>query len=157
MDYAALRAAYAALSPAPASLADAAATLNTQTRTSMLPVAPVPVASVHGVLLLAPSLDWQRIETLAATPYSAGWPASPAQADMLVAAARNAVTLATSQVTAIQPADWGGFLASLSVLSQAGAVSAASLAAVQALAVFAQPAWSPALTVGDLQTALAQP
>ncbi len=152
--YAQIKAAYQALSPAPATLADAAATLNAQTATSTTPLASVPVAAVHGVLLLSQTYDWAKIETQAGLPYSAGWPSTPAAGDGLIAAAKNAVTLATSQVTMVQPADWSAFLASLSALQSAGVVSAASLSAVEALATYTQPAWSPALTVGDLQTAL---
>lgn len=155
-----IAAAYWALTPTPSNpptMTEVEANvkvLNAQTTTSTTPLASVPVAAVHGVLLLSATYDWAKIETQAAQAYSTGWPSNPNAGDGLIAAAKNAVTLATSQVTAVQPADWPAFLASLQALQSAGVVSTESLAAVEALATYTQPVWSPPLTVGDLQTAL---
>ena len=152
-DYAAIKAADAALGIA--DLTEAAAALNAQVTTATVPLASIPVAAIHGVLMLASTADWLRVEARAALSFSAGFPGSPAASDAPIAAAKLAVLLAASQVTEIQPVKWSGFLAQLAQLVAAGDVSAASQAEIEALAVYAQPAWQPPVTAGDVQTARA--
>ncbi|HTJ88882.1 MAG TPA: hypothetical protein VL356_01700 [Acidocella sp.] len=152
--YATVKAADAALSPAVADPGAAAAALNAQTTTQAVPVS---IATLHGILMLASTSDWDRITVRSAAAYSSGWPANPATTDAAIAAAKLAVSLAGSKVDSVSVADWPGFLAPLQVLQTAGDVSAASYTAIAALGSVTAATWQPALTAGDIQTARAQP
>ena len=153
----AVKAAYLALSPAPATDDAALAALNAQTDTSTVPIADVPIAAIHGILLLSVTADWERIEGASAQALSATWETAPTTQDQITLAAKSALALPTSQITAIQPSDWASFVADLTVLEQGGVISSASLSAIQGLAVFIAPHWSRTITEGDLQSAKAQP
>lgn len=153
--YAQLKAAYLALSPAPADDTAAAAALNAQTAT--MATQNVPVSAIHGVLLLSATGDWLRIAARAQQSYSSGYPASPIAGDMAINAAKLAIELAGSKVDAVMAASWPAFSAFLGVLASTGDISAASQASIAALANPTVPAWQPAITPGDLQTARAQP
>jgi len=137
----------------PSDLVGIATMLNSQTQTLAQPAAPVSVAAVHGILMLAPTADWLRIEARAALPFSAGFPASPVESDAAIAAAKLAITLTSSKVEVIDPAAWAGFEAQIGVLVASGDISAASQSAIAALAPLVVPAWQPALHAGDIQIA----
>lgn len=156
-DYQAIKAADAALTPQVADPGAAAATLNAQTATLAQPATAVSVATIHGILLLAATGDWLKVDAMSGQAYSSGYPASPTANDLGINAAKLAITLAGSKVDVVDPSDWAGFLAQLQALVTAGAVAQATYNQIAALGVMTAPIWQPPVTAGDVQTARAQP
>lgn len=152
--YEQLKTAVNALSPAMANLTDAATRINAQTTTASSLAS---VADMHGILMLSSTSDWVRIEQRAAQSLSSGWPGSPVAADAPIAVAKAAVSLVSSQVTQVQATDWANFTTALGVLVTSGDISAASHTAIGSLGTATVPMWSPPVSTGDIQTALAQP
>ncbi len=150
-----LKAAYSALSPTPASLEAAATALNAQTTTVTVPV---PIASVAAYLGLVGKLG--AIEAFAKTPPSG----ASAQA---VAAAQGLWEMIQSPA-AFPPFDMPNPTVAASVEAMLAAlvspgtgvtapINSTDQANILALAQQTVPVWQPALKVGDIQTALAQP
>jgi len=150
-----LKVAYQALSPVPASYEAAAATLNAQTTTVTVPV---PIASVAAYLGLVGKLG--AIEAFAKTPPSG----ASAQA---VAAAQGLWEMIQSPAS-FPPFDMPNPTVAASVEAMLAAlvspgtgvtapINSTDQANILALAQQTVPVWQPALKVGDIQTALAQP
>ena len=152
--YAALKGALATLSPAPAQgdFAGAATALNAQTKT-----AAGQAFTVHAAKLVAQTsgnMSWarilQRAEATAAIP-----PATAA--DGAILAARTIASMDDAQMVDPSSAGYSAWQAGLSALQAVGDLTAADVAAINALASVTAPAWNPPVTAGDVQTAEAQP
>jgi hypothetical protein len=150
--YASLKAAIAALSPMPASPDQIAAAVNAQT---IAATADVMCADVEKVVV--PTGEFFAIyQTSLKTP-SGQTPAT--QTDQVIAAAW-AFYRMLNQWTTIQTSNaavLAAVRAGLTGLQSAGLLSAASVAAIDALWTANAPVWVPAVTAGDVQTAEAQP
>lgn len=149
MDYTALKAELA--KAAYVGMADAQIVAALAAQTTTVPQ-PVRVADVHGVLLLAPTGDWLRIEARSVQSYSAGYPTTPTATDQAINAAKLAVELAASKVDAITTENWSAFLAFLGTVVTAGDVASATQAAIEALATTTVPTW-PGVSVSELAAA----
>ena len=153
--YAALKAAIAALSPAPAAgdYAGAAAALNAQTVT--LTGQAFTVGAAKLVAQTSGNMSWARV--LQRAQGTATVPPATTM-DMAILAARTIVSMPDAQL--VNPAagsGWAAWLAGLTALQAVGDLTAADVAAIDALASVTAPAWSPPVTAGDVQTAEAQP
>jgi len=148
-----LKAAYQALSPAPASYEAAAATLNAQTTTVTVSV---PIMDVAAYLGLVGKLG--AIEAFAKTPPSG----ASAQA---VAAAQGLWEMIQSPAS-FPPFDMPNPTVAASVEAMlaalvspgtgiTGPIDSTDQATILGLATQTVPAWQPAVTAGDVQTALA--
>ena len=152
--YAALKGAIAALSPPPAlgDYAGAAAVLNAQTATLTGQAFTVHAAKI--VAQTSTNMSWarilQRAQATAAIP--------PATAtDAAILAARTVASMDDAQVVDPSSAGYAAWQAGLNALQGVGDLTTADVAAINALATVAAPAWSPPVTAGDVQTAEAQP
>ncbi|WP_428485934.1 hypothetical protein [Rhodopila sp.] len=158
--YAALKTAVAALSPVPATLDLVVAAINAQSTTLTSQTFPWSAAKL--IARQASTGDWSRIVARAR-----GTPALPpaSTADQAILAAINAVESLDSDI--IDPTNaptWAAFQAGLAALGPSGPggigsgdISAATIAAITALTTVTGPAWVPAVTAGQVQTAEAQP
>jgi hypothetical protein len=144
---------YAALKEAEAALGiddpgEAAAALNAQT---VIAVSDIATSDARAVLLL--SGEWFKVKQLAKTALN-----GTAQ-DQAVAAADicvDTMTLTTTLHTS-DDAMWATMQPMIGALQAAGVVSAASVAAWNALRMPTVPKWQPTLDAGHIQTARAQP
>lgn len=150
--YAAVKAADAALSPAIADPAAAAAALNAQTVSVVVDMA---TADARAVLLV--SGEWFGIKQLGKQSVSGTSP--PTAMDQAIAAANIAVdTLTLTTVLHVSDAPtWAKVQQLAGGLITAGVLSQASLDTWTAMRTKTQPAWTPPLSAGDLQTARNQP
>ena len=148
-----LKAAYLAISPTPASLEAAAATLNAQTTTVTVPV---PIASVAAYLGLVGKLG--AIETFATSP--------PSGASAQSVAAAQGLWEMTQSPAAFPPFDMPNAIVAASVEAMLAAlvspgtgvtapIDSTDQATILGLASQTMPVWQPAVTAGDVQTALA--
>lgn len=142
--YAALNAAVAALSPMPSDLSGQANAINAQTKTVVNPLSWKAIKTVVQI-----SLSWSKV--VLRSRLSDGSAAN--------LAAINAVE--TDDALIIDPANSGAVStvqAGLGALLAAGDITLADVSAINALfAAVAVPLWVPAVTTGDIQTALNQP
>ena len=147
-----LKAAYFALSPAPASLEAAATALNVQTTTVTVPV---PIADVAAYLGLVGKLG--GIETFAKTP--------PSGASAQSVAAAQGLWEMISSPAAFPPFDMpdatvaAAVQAMLAALVSPGTgvtapIDSTDQATILGLASQTVDVWQPAVTAGDVQTAL---
>ena len=141
--YAVIHGAYQALSPAPATLADAVAVMNAQTQPASVNV---PATAVRDYLLTTG--EWGAL-MLAIQPGST----ATQQVQGIILSLKTLVdTGATVQSSiAVVRSSVTGWLGAMQT---AGLLSAATVAALEAMWTQNVPVWSPPLTVGDLQTAL---
>ena len=148
-----LKAAYSAISPTPASLEAAATTLNAQTTTVTVPV---PIASVAAYLGLVGKLG--ALEAFATSP--------PSGASTQAVAAAQGLWEMIQSPAAFPPFDMPDATvaaeveAMLSALVSPGTgvtapIDSTDQATILGLATQTVPAWQPAVTAGDVQTALA--
>lgn len=148
-----LKAAYAALSPTPASLSAAAETLNAQT----VPVTvDVPVQSVAGYLATVGKLG--ALVAWASSPPTGASAAAVAAAVELAFALQHPQTVPVFMMTdSTVAAGVEAWLAALvtPASGMTGPIDSADQTAILALASQTVPAWQPAVTAGDVQTALA--
>jgi hypothetical protein len=151
--YAALKAALAALSPVPPDIPSQVAAINAQTIT--LTNQPFAWSVAKALARTATTGDWSRIVARARqTPTLP--PATATDAAILMAI--NAVEAEDADVMDPTNAErWATLQAGLAALQAIGDISAATVAAINALTTVTQPAWVPAVTAGDVQTAEAQP
>ena len=147
-----LKAAYQALSPAPASYEAAAATLNAQTTTVTVPV---PIADVAAYLGLVGKLG--AIETFAKSP--------PSGASAQAVAAAQGLWEMISSPAAFPPFDMPNATVGASVEAMitalvspgtgiTGPIDSTDQATILGLAAQSVPVWQPAVTAGDVQTAM---
>jgi hypothetical protein len=155
--YQQLKTAYQAISPVPANYTAAAVTLNAQTTTS----APLDLqwAAIRDVLMN--DFDWGGLVQCVQTSVGGVLPGGATQTVAIQAAAiaiRECCvwggTLNASNTTV-----WNKLTAAANLLTPGGVggISAASANAVVAMRTPTVPAWSPAVTAGDVQTAVTQP
>ena len=148
-----VKAAYTALSPAPATLAAAAATLNAQTVTTTVDV---PVQAVSGYLEAVGKLA--AIEAFATSPPSGASAAAITAAQELMFALKDPQSVPIFQMTnstiASAVTSWLAALVSPGT-GVTAPIDATDQAAILALSTPTVPVWQPAVTAGDIQTALA--
>ena len=148
-----LKAAYLALSPTPASLEAAAATLNAQTTTVTVPV---PIASVAAYLGLVGKLG--AIETFATSPPSGASAQSVAAAQGLWEMIQSPAAFPPFDMP--NPTVAAEVEAMLAALVSPGTgvtapIDSTDQATILGLASQTVSVWQPAVTAGDVQTALA--
>ncbi len=143
-----VKSAYQALSPTPASITAAAEALNAQTTTATVDVPVQSVAAYLGVSgKLASLVAW------ASAPPSGASSAAVVAAQSLVFALMHPQTFPVFAMTV--PAINSAMQGWLSDLVAAGVLASADQAAILALSTPTGPVWQPAVTAGDVQTALA--
>lgn len=138
LDYNALKAADAALNPPQADPAAAAAALNAQTITS----GPTDFSAISALNILLISGEWPKvIIRTEARPL-----------DAIVGAALSATTLLQARgiISGTDETAWAAFIAALNGLQSVGDISAASVAAIEALRTPTKPAWPVVLTDNDI-------
>ena len=148
-----LKAAYQALSPAPASYEAAAATLNAQTTTVTVSV---PIADVAAYLGLAGKLG--ALEAFAKSPPSGASAESIAAAQGLWEMISSPAAFPPFNMTDATVAS--AINAMLTALVSPGTgitgpIDSTDQATILGLASQTVPVWQPAVTAGDVQTALA--
>ena len=150
--YAALRGALAALGTLP-DVAATVAALNAQTVTVDGQAFTLHPAKI--VALTSANFSWAKIaqraqQTAAIPPVTA--------TDGAILAARTITSMSDTQtIDPSVPGSWAAWLGGLAALQAVGDLSAADVAAINALPTVTGPAWVPAVTAGDVQTAEAQP
>ncbi len=150
---AAVKAAYNALSPAPATLADAVIALNNQKTTETVDV---PVRAVSGYLEAAGKLA--AVAAFANAPPSGASAAAITAAQELMFALEHPQSVPVFEMT--NPAIASAVTSWLAALVSPGTgvtgpIDATDQAAILALSTPTVPVWQPAVTAGDIQTALA--
>lgn len=150
--YADVKTAIAALNPMPADNAGIADALNAQTHSINRDIS---VSAVQKVLV--PTGELFAVNQIAAKPLSGTNP--PTQEDQVTVAAWALSRMLDrwEVIETSQDAVWTDSLRSLNGLMAANVLTSASVNAISALRTVAAPVWDPPLTVGDIQTAKAQP
>jgi hypothetical protein len=151
--YATLKTALAALNPLPPDIPSQVAAINAQTIT--LTNQPFAWMAARLAARTAGTGDWSRV--IARSRQTPALPPATAN-DAACLAAINAVQLSDNDI--IDPtnaAEWATFQAGLTALAATGDLAAATIVAINALTTTTLPAWVPAVTAGDVQTAEAQP
>ena len=150
--YSQLKAAIGQLSPTPPDVSSIAAAINAQMQQT---AQNLQVSDIEKILVPTGEL-YAITQTAAKTPSGSS---PPTAADQVIAAAwafsrmlDRWVTIETSTSTI-----WTACSSVMSDLETAGLLSAASVTAIGALQLPNAPVWEPAVTVGDVQTAEAQP
>ena len=148
--YQALAAAYNAITPAPADHAAAAVAINAPTVTTT--GQPFLWSQATFIARTSVTGDWGRIvarsrQTPALPPVTA--------IDFAILAAINAVEgVGTDVIHPVDPA-WAAMQAGFAALLATGDISAATVAAIEALTISVSPAWEPPVTADDIASALA--
>ncbi len=148
--YAALKSAIASLSLMPVGNAAIAAAINAENDSPTT----VDIQSSAVEAIVVPTGEFYAIYQASLKAPSGASP--PTAADQVIAGAWNFyrmlnqwTTVSTSQAPVL-----AGVKAALGGLEAAGLISTNSVAAIEALWVSTPPLWVPAVTVGDVQTAL---
>lgn len=150
-----VKTAYQALSPAPATLSAAATALNAQTTTQTVNV---PLSAVAAYLGIGGTLG--PVLAFAASPPSGASVASIQAATGLAFMLQHAASFPAFDTT--NPTVLATLTGMLEALVSPGTgitgpITSTDQANILALAQQTVPAWQPALRVGNIQTALAQP
>jgi hypothetical protein len=150
--YAQLQAADAALVPTQSDPAQAAIVLNAQT--IILNNQPVAWPAAKRIARTSSTGDWARIVARARQI-----PTLPPMTatDAAILAAINAIESEdTDIIDPANTAEWTAFQTGLNALQATGDISVATISAISALTTSIVPAWIPAVTAGDVQTARGQ-